>query len=126
MPSEFKLEIEKLITKSIEGRATSFSGIIVDYDHKNKLCTVEISNPTGAGHIRLYNRSVPEPPKGVIPGDVRVGAVAVMTCPQGQYTHAKIVAIEPPGEYYTVTSRPDEDALPRDGKTIAVSGRLRN
>ena len=123
--SEFKQELQRIITKEIEHRASSFIGLVVDYDHKTRMCTVEISNPTGAGHIRLSNRAVPEPPKGVIPGEVRLGSTALMTCPMGQYLHAEIATIKPPGETFTLPERVAEDNLPRYGKSIGAAGRLR-
>jgi len=123
--SEFKQELQKLIVKEVENRSSSFVGIVTDYDHKSRTCTVEISNPTGAGKISLSNRPVPETPKGLIPGGIRIGSVALMTCPMGQYTHAEIAAIKPPGEVFGLPDRVEQDQLPRSSKSIGLNSRLR-
>jgi len=123
--SELKQEIFRMISEEIGRKATIFSGIITEYDHETKLCTVEISNPTGAGRIRLSNRSIPEAPKGIIQGSIRVGSIAIMSCPQGQYTHAEIVSIKPPGEFYGLPERVEQDSLPRGSKSVGIAGTLR-
>lgn len=122
--SEFKQKIEKMVTTCIESKATTFNGIIVDYDKNTRTCTVEIANPTGAGHIKLYNRATPEPPKGIIPGNIRVGSTAVMTCPQGQYMYAEITSIKPTGGFYGLPERVVQDQLPRTGYTLSLFKRL--
>jgi hypothetical protein len=125
MASLLKNLLQNKVEAGLDHRAIVFTGIVRDYDHSTRTCTVEIVNPTGAGNILLSNRPVPEPPRGVIPGAVRIGSRAVMSCPQGNYTYATIVSIEPIGGAFVLPERTKEDILPRSSQTTGVSRALK-
>jgi hypothetical protein len=122
--SEFLKKLESIVEERVSRNISTCIGKVINYDHNTKMCTVEISNPTGAGRIRLSNRIIPDSPKGMVPGGVRDGCLALMNVPGNNYTYCQIAAIYPPEHSYVTDQRVAENLLPRQGLTTMLSGRL--
>ena len=122
--SELKNIISSMITQGVEGKSLVFKGRIVEYNDKTKECSIEISNPTGAGRILLENRKVPKTPDGIISCSPIIGSPVLMNAPLGNYTHAYIVALNPYGEDYTTPEEKGPKVQPRTSVVATTSGRL--